>query len=63
MMDWPKYVENLMQENNRLWQNYVAVNMENVMLKEKVNMLIEYIKGLKNNRGNLGGNADGRQCI
>lgn len=63
MMDWPKYVENLMQENNRLWQNYVAVNMENVMLKEKVNMLTEYIKGLKNNRGNLGGNADGRQCI
>ncbi len=60
MMDWPKYVENLMQENNRLWQNYVAVNMENVMLKEKIDKLERYIKS-KNYKQICGEDYHGRR--
>lgn len=44
MIDWTRYIENIMQENNRLWQGYVAVSMENVMLNEKIDKLERYIK-------------------
>jgi hypothetical protein len=63
MIDWNKQVDYLMKANDRLWQDNLALMTEKLLLEEKVRRLTEYIKGLKNNRGNLGGNADGRQCI